>query len=69
MPFVKTLNDGTKEFEVRAFLAALFAGALVGGFFMKLVSHDAFLGISTMSIAYYFSKRSDEDKTTKPPVV
>ncbi len=69
MPFVKTLSSGKREVQVRAFLATIFAVALVVGFFMKLVTQDAFLGIATMCITYYFSKRNIEDnKPPNPPV-
>ena len=66
MPFfTKSVGDNKKELQVRASLALLFGIATVVGFFMNLVSQDAFMSLSIMSISYYFAKRNTED-VTKP---
>lgn len=67
MPFIKSVEGG-KEFQVRAFLAALFAGAVIGGFFKGIITADAFMGVAIMCISWYFAKRGEDDKKpTTPP--
>ena len=66
MPFIKTTSEGGKEFQVRAFLATLFACAIIGGFFCKLITADAFMGVAIMSVSWYFAKRGEDDKKPTP---
>ena len=63
MPFIKSI-EGKREVQVLAVLAGLMACAVIGGFFMKLINAEAFLGISTMCITYYFTKRNDDKVVT-----
>jgi hypothetical protein len=69
MPFIKTTLEGKKEIQVRAILAVAFAGAIIAGFFCKLLNPDQFMGIATMAISWYFAKGtiSDSKVTPKPP--
>lgn len=45
-----------KESTVKALLAVLVVGALVGGFFTKLITAEAFLPIATFIVQYYFHR-------------
>ena len=62
MPFIKTTTEGSKEIQVRAILAVAFAGAIIGGFFVKLISPEIFMSTATMVMTYYFAKRNIDDQ-------
>jgi uncharacterized membrane protein YoaK (UPF0700 family) len=66
MPFIKLSTEGSKEIQVRAVLAGVFALAIIGGFFCKYITADSFMGIATMAITYYFAKRGTEENKTTP---
>lgn len=45
-----------QESNIKALLAVLVVGALVGGFFTKLITAEAFLPIATFIVQYYFHR-------------
>ncbi len=47
--------------RVNSFIGLIFALALVAGFFLKLITADAFLVIAGVAIGYFFPKN---DKPT-----
>lgn len=50
------------EERVRPFLAVLFAGTLCAGFWMEKVSGEAFIGIASLVVGWFFRDRQDEKK-------
>ena len=54
-----------KETNVKALLAVLVVGALVGGFFTKLITAEAFLPIATFIVQYYFHRNEMHNMQNK----
>jgi hypothetical protein len=42
--------------RVNAWIAVLFASALIAGFFMTKIDEQAFIGIAGLCIGYFFQK-------------
>lgn len=48
--------------KVRPLIAILMTGGLIAGFFLKLVSPEAFIGIASVAITWFFKTRDEEKK-------
>jgi hypothetical protein len=64
MPFFKT--QSITSIEVRATLALFFTLGMTVGFFMGIVSTEAYSAVAGMAISWYFSKRTTEENGKNP---
>lgn len=62
MPLFIKSKDNVSHLQIRATLAVMFGTAIITGFFLKIISEDAFVPIASMCISWYFSKRSEQEQ-------
>jgi len=73
MPLTKvSKSDGRREIQVRATVSVAFAAAVITGFFIGMVSEEAFLSMATMAISWYFARRyntNDYENQNSDPTI
>ena len=52
---------------VRMLVTLAFTGALVWGFYMKIVNADTFIGIAGLAIGFWFSGKGNNNAPPTPP--
>lgn len=51
---------------VRPVVTFIFAAGITGGFFLGMVSAEAFIGVAGIAVGFWFQAR-ESSKITKPP--
>lgn len=51
--------------SVRPLITLMFSGAFIYGFFVQVISADAFLGIAVLVIKYWFDSRDTREPKEK----
>ena len=57
--------QGDKMRWVRAIISLIGVVGITGGFFMKLISTDAYVGLMAISITWWYKSRDEEKRNNK----